>query len=135
MYKLQVKSRSRSELIEITGLVRDVLTKHPIKDGLCMVFVPHTTAGITINENADPDVKSDILLGLERMASQKEFRHVEGNSDAHLKASLMGSSQLVLVENGALVLGTWQGIYLAEFDGPRSRTIIIKLLANLREDN
>lgn len=128
MFKLQVKSQSRNELIDITGIVRDVLNQNPIENGLCMVFVPHTTAAVTINENADPDVKSDILLGLERIAAYKDYRHIEGNSDAHLKASLMGSSQLILIENGHLVLGTWQGIYLAEFDGPRTRNIIIKIL-------
>jgi secondary thiamine-phosphate synthase enzyme len=130
MYVLPVKTRSRNELIDITPLVLEALDQHPIRDGVCVVFIPHTTAAVTINENADPDVRVDILMGLERMANQRDYRHQEGNSDAHLKASLLGSSQLILIENGILVLGTWQGVYLAEFDGPRSRTVMIKILGH-----
>jgi secondary thiamine-phosphate synthase enzyme len=94
-----------------------------------MVFIPHTTAGVTINENADPDVKADIITGLRHMVPVDQgFKHGEGNSDAHIKASLLGSSVMVPVENGQLILGTWQGIFLAEFDGPRTRTVLIKLI-------
>ena len=95
-----------------------------------MVFITHTTAALTINENADPDVRADILMGLERLASHDDYRHDEGNSDAHLKASLLGFSLLIPIENGAMALGTWQGIYLAEFDGPRNRTVIVKFLGH-----
>jgi secondary thiamine-phosphate synthase enzyme len=128
MNVIHIKSQSRNQLIDITRMVGDVVQQHSVQDGICIVFVPHTTAGVTVNENADPDVQRDILLGLERMACHADYHHCEGNSDAHLKASLMGSSQLIPVENGSLVLGTWQGIYFAEFDGPRQRRVIVQIL-------
>jgi len=135
MYKTQVQSKTRHEMIDITGIVKDVLKQHPIKDGICILFVPHTTAALTINENADPDVQSDLLSGLERLAVHKDYLHVEGNSDAHLKSSLLGCSQIILVNQGELVLGTWQGIFLAEFDGPRNRSIIIKIIKDVSVDD
>jgi len=125
MYILSVKTSCRRELIDITSQIQAVLTQTALATGVCVVFIPHTTAAVTINENADPAVKSDILLGLERIAAQKDFRHREGNSDAHLSASLLGSSQMIPIQKGALVLGIWQGIYLAEFDGPRTRQVIL----------
>lgn len=128
MYTLPVRSQQRNELIDITALIRKVLQEQSFPDGLCVVFVPHTTAAVTINENADPDVRADLLMGLERLANHSDYRHCEGNSDAHLKTSLLGSSQVVLIENGQLVLGIWQGIYLAEFDGPRQRTVYLKFI-------
>lgn len=130
MYTLSVKTCCRNELIDITPRLREALQHFPIHDGICLVFIPHTTAAVTINENADPDVRTDLLMGLERIATQGDYLHQEGNSDAHLKASLLGSSQLIPVENGNLVLGTWQGVYLAEFDGPRIRNVMIKILGH-----
>lgn len=130
MIRRQVKTRSREELLDITGVVREALQASSRKEvSAVMVFIPHTTAGVTINENADPDVRTDIIAGLKRLVPYDQgFRHAEGNSDAHIKASLMGSSVMAPVENGQLALGTWQGIYLAEFDGPRTRTVIISTL-------
>lgn len=129
MIRRTVSSRTRNQFVEITDLVAQAVAESKVKDGICVVYVPHTTAGVTIQENADPDVVRDMLLWLERQVpkDQPGFRHAEGNSDSHIKASLMGSSATVFVENGRLVLGTWQGIYLCEFDGPRSRTVNIRI--------
>jgi secondary thiamine-phosphate synthase enzyme len=128
MYTLSLKT-PKEGLINITNLVNGLLKESNTKDGLCIIFVPHTTAGVTINENADPDVQSDLLFGLEKaFPDRKEFKHAEGNSSAHLKASVIGSSVTIIVENGALVLGIWQGIYFCEFDGPRTRKFIVKFL-------
>jgi secondary thiamine-phosphate synthase enzyme len=113
----------------ITETVKKTLEKSGIKEGLCVVFCPHTTAGITINENADPDVVRDVLLGLRKaLPDRAEFRHAEGNSAAHLKASYVGSSATVIVNGGRLLLGTWQGIYFCEFDGPRNRNFYVKVM-------
>jgi len=112
-------------MMDITSAVREAVAASSVKDGLCHVFVPHTTAGITINENADPDVVKDILAGLEALVPQLPYRHSEGNSRAHIKASLLGSSVSIPIENYRLFLGTWQGIYFAEFDGPRRRTVCV----------
>ncbi len=113
----------------ITRFAEKSLANSGVKEGICLVYCPHTTAGITINENADPDVVHDVLLGLSRaFPDRPEFRHAEGNSFAHLKASCVGSSATIPVENGRLVLGTWQGIYFCEFDGPRRRTFYVKIL-------
>ena len=114
---------------DMTSAVRDTIRKSGVNDGLCVVYCPHTTAGITINENADPDVIKDFLYGLDKAFPDRvEFRHAEGNSAAHLKASCIGSSVTLIVENGAPKLGTWQGVYFCEFDGPRERTCHIKLI-------
>jgi secondary thiamine-phosphate synthase enzyme len=116
-------------MVDITRFAREALAKSQVRDGLLVVFVPHTTAGVTINENADPDVQRDLLLGLSlAFPDRPEFRHSEGNSFAHLRATAVGSSVTVLVEDGALVLGTWQGIYFCEFDGPRSRKFYVKVV-------
>ena len=129
MESYAVETHSRDELVDITSLVQNAVRKSEYEDGLVYCFVPHTTAGITINENADPDVKRDILYKLEKEIPQQDgYHHAEGNSDAHLKASLMGFSLQVLFEKKQLVLGTWQGIYFCEFDGPRRRRVIIKVL-------
>jgi len=118
--RLSIRTHSRSELMDITGLVRDVVHKSKIENGVCYVFVPHTTAGITINENADPSVRQDILAELDKLVPwQGDYSHLEGNAAAHIKASLVGSSETIPVEKGDLVLGTWQGVFFAEFDGPR----------------
>lgn len=126
-YTLQTQSEG---FTNITGTVRSSLKKSGVTEGICVVFCPHTTAGITINENADPEVVHDLLLGLSRaFPDRAEFRHAEGNSTAHLKASYVGSSVTVMVEKGELVLGTWQGIYFGEFDGPRTRKFYVKIIS------
>lgn len=126
---LTVKSKSRTELIDITSRVQDTVKSAGIGNGLCMLYVPHTTAAVTINESADPSVKADILMILNRIVPwEAEYRHLEGNSPAHVKATLIGSSELISIENDRLMLGTWQGIFFCEFDGPRTRKVNIKLL-------
>ncbi|HUW23203.1 MAG TPA: secondary thiamine-phosphate synthase enzyme YjbQ [bacterium] len=126
--RLSIRTHSRSELMDITPLVRDIVHKSKIENGLCYVFVPHTTAGITINENADPSVRQDILMGLDKLVPwQGDYTHLEGNAAAHIKASLVGSSETIPIEKGDLVLGTWQGVFFAEFDGPRRREVWIKI--------
>ncbi|MCK4908528.1 MAG: secondary thiamine-phosphate synthase enzyme YjbQ [Planctomycetes bacterium] len=127
MITFSVKTKKQTELIDITGEVRSAIKKSGLKDGLVCVFVPHTTAAVTINENADPSVQSDILNELNKVIPLHDnYTHSEGNSAGHIKSTLTGCSQLLIVENGQLVLGTWQGIYFCEFDGPRSRQVHIK---------
>jgi len=129
MQRISVRTRSRTELIDITDKVQSAVDKSKVKDGLCIVFVPHTTAGITINENADPSVCKDILKGLNKVIPfDDNYSHTEGNAAAHIKASILGSSLNIIIENGQLQLGTWQGIYFAEFDGPRVREVWITLI-------
>jgi secondary thiamine-phosphate synthase enzyme len=124
-----VKTRAKDEFINITSMIRQELKDSGVRNGIVVVFVPHTTAGITINENADPDVVSDMLFAFRKVFPEsKEFKHFEGNSHAHIKASLMGSSVNLIIENGQLKLGTWQGVYFCEFDGPRDRKIYIKIM-------
>ena len=119
---INVKTRSRIEMVDITSSVQKEVSKSKTSEGLCLVYVPHTTAGITINEGADPAVCKDVMDKLnELVPANAGYRHMEGNADSHIKASLMGSSVHVMVENGHLVLGTWQKIFFCEFDGPRSR--------------
>jgi secondary thiamine-phosphate synthase enzyme len=131
--RFTVRTTTREEFVDITREVADFVTLMGVEDGAVLVFCPHTTAGITINEDADPDVCRDLVDGLARMAPcDAGWRHAEGNSDAHLKASLMGPSVLVPVETARMLLGTWQGIYLAEFDGPRTRTVDVTLLPGVR---
>lgn len=131
MHSISIQTHNRCELIDITSRINEIIVKENFRDGFLMVFVPHTTAAVTINENADPDVCHDILLTLEELIPhlRKGYRHGEGNSDAHVKASLIGSSETILVENGRLCLGTWQGIYFCEFDGPRTRMVNIKTMS------
>jgi secondary thiamine-phosphate synthase enzyme len=131
MHNISLQTHKRCELIDITSRINEIIAKENFRDGLLLVFVPHTTAAVTINENADPDVCHDILLTLEELIPhvRKDYRHGEGNSDAHVKASLFGSSETILVENGRLCLGTWQGIYFCEFDGPRTRMVNIKTVS------
>ena len=124
-YKLRADNQT---FYNITTKIIDAVSKSGVSNGICVAFCPHTTAGITINENSDPDVVHDMIVGLDKaFPDRSEFRHGEGNSTAHLKASAVGSSVTVIVENGRLVLGTWQGIYFCEFDPPRSRTIYVKV--------
>lgn len=127
--EIKVVTQSNSQMIDITAKVKEIVKDSGVQDGLCYVFIPHTTAGVTINENADPDVVTDILKETGKMVPWEDgYRHVEGNSAAHIKASMMGFSQVVFVENGRLVLGTWQGIYFCEFDGPRTRKALVKVV-------
>lgn len=129
--EISVKTHACEELIDITSEVQAAVSATGTKDGFAICFVPHTTAGITINENADPDVKRDLIYKLNKEIPQSDgYYHAEGNSDAHLKASLFGFSEHILIENGRLVLGTWQGIYFCEFDGPRTRRLKIKVIAS-----
>jgi len=130
MEKLTISTKGRQAFHDITEKVQDVVSSTGVEDGICFIFCPHTTAGLTLNENWDPSVQHDIGVGLDKISPQRpEYRHGEGNSPAHLKSSLMGASQFVFVENGKLVLGRWQGIYLAEFDGPRRRKVYVKVTA------
>ncbi len=126
--RLSLPTHSRSELIDITSQVEDIVKQSRVKEGTCRVFIPHTTAGIIINEGADPSVRRDILNQLDKMVPWSgDYQHREGNSPAHIKASLVGSSETVFIEDGRLVLGTWQSLYFCEFDGPRHRQVIVKV--------
>jgi len=127
--ELEVKTSSRTEFIDITDQVQKKIQKVGVSEGICYLFVPHTTAGITINENADPSVKADILMELNKLIPRDDpYTHLEGNAPAHVKASIIGSSETVFIKQGKLVLGTWQGIFLCEFDGPRTRKVLLKIL-------
>ena len=127
---LSVKTRERTELIDITSDINQLIQKSGTGQGLCMVYVPHTTAAVTINESADPSVKSDILMVLNQIIPWEEnYRHLEGNSPAHIKSTLVGSSELIAIENRRLILGTWQGIFFCEFDGPRTRKVDVRIVA------
>jgi len=130
MESLTVRSRQHAEFIDITDEIRSFVNSSGIKNGLLFVYVPHTTAGITINENADRSVVHDILADLERLFPQRQsyYRHMEGNSASHMKASMMGSGVTVMIEEGVLVLGTWQGIFFCEFDGPRTRKVHVRFI-------
>ena len=126
--ELNVRTESRAELHDITPEVQKVVREAGVQSGLCHLFVPHTTAGITVNENYDPSVRRDILHALASLVpSTGVYLHREGNADAHIKSSLMGHSASLMIENGKLVLGTWQGVFFAEFDGPRSRRVLLKI--------
>ncbi len=129
MKVLEIKTRRREELVDLTVEIQGIVAQSAVRDGLCVVFVPHTTAGVTLNENADPDVKTDVLAALRQaIPDGLPYRHSEGNSPAHAKASLVSSSVTVIVEEGRLQLGTWQGIQLCEFDGPRTRKVWVKIV-------
>ena len=127
--EISVKTSSRVELIDITHLVEKTVSESKVKSGLCTIYVPHTTAAVTINENADPSVRSDITKELNKIVPfDDNYSHLEGNAAAHIKASIIGPSETILVNGGSLVLGTWQGIYFCEFDGPRNRKVIMKII-------
>ena len=124
--EISIKSSKRNELIDVTAQIEKIVKESGAKEGICFVFCPHTTAAVTINENADPSVKEDLLAGLSRLVPEHgNYSHSEGNSDAHIKSSLIGASVLLPVKNGSLVLGAWQGIFFCEFDGPRSRKLMV----------
>jgi len=126
--RLIVATQQREQFVDVTAMVTEALRETGVQSGVATLFVPHTTAALTINENADPDVTADMLQGLSEIVPRRAsfYRHAEGNSDAHIKASLLGSSLQLMIEDGKLQLGTWQGVYLAEFDGPRERRLWVK---------
>lgn len=129
MKTINLNTSTRTELLEITSLVQNTIKEEGVEEGVCYLYVPHTTAGLTINENADPTVMRDILTSLNSLIPfDGDYRHLEGNSAAHIKASLMGFSLNLLIQKGKLVLGTWQGIFFCEFDGPRSRKLHIEII-------
>jgi len=129
MIKLSLNTSKRVEFVDITSMIQKSLEKEGVKNGGCIVHVPHTTAAVTINENADPDVVRDISHTLEKIVPENwNYHHSEGNSDAHIKSSMLGCSLYLIIENGSLQLGTWQGVYFCEFDGPRSRQVWIQFL-------
>jgi len=130
MKRFKIGTKSRDEMIDITSQVQAYVDETAVQTGVCVVYIPHTTAGITINENADPDVQHDIIEHLDQIIPWRAryFQHAEGNSAAHIKASLFGSSVNVIIENGRLALGTWQSVFFCEFDGPRTRNFLVKIL-------
>nr|CRH07521.1 Conserved protein of unknown function [Candidatus Magnetococcus massalia] len=129
MKRLSVQSRKAQEFIDVSHEVAAVVRESGIESGMCHLFVPHTTAGLTVNENCDPDVVRDMLVTLDRLVPvHGDYRHAEGNSHSHIKASMMGSHLAVPIDNGQLVLGTWQGIWFTEFDGPRSRGLVVQVM-------
>ena len=129
MEKVKVKTTSRADIIDITDKIQSVVSASQVKDGVCFIFCPHTTAGLTINENADPSVKTDILDTLNRLIPHNaNYIHAEGNADAHIKSFLFGVSLNIFIEDGKLALGTWQGIYFCEGDGPRTREVWVKII-------
>ena len=129
VYQFPVRTSSHTQMVDITAQVQKIVTESGVKDGICVVFVPHTTAAVTINENADPDVQTDFMKEINKIVPWEDnYRHMEGNSAAHLKASMMGFSETVLIDQGRLLLGTWQGIYFLEYDGARSRRVYVKIL-------
>ena len=131
LHEHKVRTTSRNEMVEVTEDLRKWVRRNKVFDGMLIVYVPHTTAAVTINENADPDVKRDMLAKLSELVPQREsyYRHAEGNSDSHVKSAMVGQSVTVLVEAGKLVLGRWQGVYFCEFDGPRNREMFVKAVA------
>lgn len=128
LIQMNIKTSKHTQMINITGTVQKAVTESGVKEGICTVFIPHTTAAVTINENADPDVVRDFTMEINKIVPWEDgYQHMEGNSAAHLKASMIGFSELVIIDEGRLVLGTWQGIYFCEFDGPRSRKLYLKI--------
>ena len=132
--QLQVQTHAKSELQDITSQAQQAVTDSGVQEGICQVFVPHTTAGLTLNENWDPDVRGDLVRALAVMVPDVPYHHGEGNSPAHLMSTLVGASETLLVSEGKLVLGSWQGLYLAEFDGPRRRRVLLSIAPSLAQD-
>nr|WP_287154174.1 secondary thiamine-phosphate synthase enzyme YjbQ [Candidatus Solincola tengchongensis] len=128
--EFEVSTGTRAQLVDITSRVREVVRGSGVREGICQVYIPHTTAGVTVNEAADPDVAADIIEHLERLVPRGRYRHREGNADAHIKASLVGFSAALPVFGGDLALGTWQGVFLCEFDGPRRRRVWVTVLGS-----
>ena len=129
VYQFPVRTSSHTQMIDITDQVQKIVTDSGVKEGICVIFVPHTTAAVTINENADPDVQTDFMKEISKIVPWEDgYRHMEGNSAAHLKSSMMGFSETVIIEQGRLLLGTWQGVYFLEYDGARNRRVYVKIL-------
>ena len=129
MVEFSVRTTRHSEIVDITEQVEEIIEASGVKDGICIVYIPHTTAAVTINENADPSVKTDILNYLNKIVPWNgNYTHMEGNAAAHIKASIIGSDRAIIIKNGRLVLGTWQGVYFCEFDGPRSRRVFVEII-------
>ena len=125
---LQVKTSAHTQMLDITRQIQEEVTASGVKSGICTIFIPHTTAAVTINENADPDVVRDFTMEINKIVPWEDgYHHMEGNSAAHLKSSMIGFSEQVIIEDGRLVLGVWQGIYFCEYDGPRTRKVIVKI--------
>lgn len=132
LYHFKVKTGQHTQMLDITKDIEDIVWKSGVESGVVFVYIPHTTAAVTINENADPDVVRDFTKEIDKIVPWEDnYRHMEGNSAAHLKASMMGFSEMLIIEKGKLLLGTWQGVYFLEYDGPRTRTVYVKIL----EDN
>ncbi len=128
LFEISVRTNSKTELISITDKIEDIVRKSKVKNGVCLVYVPHTTAAITINEDADPAVKADILKELNKIIPFSDnYSHMEGNSAAHIKSTIVGMEKNIIIKDGKLLLGTWQGIFFCEFDGPRNRKVYIKI--------
>lgn len=129
LIKLSVNTSKHTQMLDITDIIRKAVSDSGVKDGICTVFIPHTTAAVTINENADPDVVRDFTMEIDKIVPWEDgYYHMEGNSAAHLKSSMIGFSEQVIIDDGRLVLGTWQGIYFCEFDGPRHRKVYVKII-------
>jgi secondary thiamine-phosphate synthase enzyme len=129
MKVLNISTKKRNEFVDITSEIEKLVEEENVEEGICIIFCPHTTAGLTINENADPSVKKDVISHLEKMVPyDKNYSHIEGNADSHIKSSLLGSSLNLIIHQKKLVLGTWQGIYFCEFDGPRTRKVYVKII-------
>ena len=129
VYQFPVRTSSHTQMIDITDQVQKIVTDSGVKEGICVIFVPHTTAAVTINGNADPDVQTDFMKEINKIVPWEDgYRHMEGNSAAHLKSSMMGFSETVIIEQGRLLLGTWQGVYFLEYDGARNRRVYVKIL-------
>ena len=136
LIKLDVHTSKHPQMVDITHLIRKAVADSVVSDGICTVFIPHTTAAVTINENADPDVVRDFTTEIDKIVPWEDgYHHMEGNSAAHLKASMIGFSEQIIVDGGKLVLGTWQGIYFCEFDGPRRRNVYVKVMGSSSEES
>ena len=129
LIQMNIRTSKHTQMINITETVQKAVTESGVKEGICIVFIPHTTAAVTINENADPDVVRDFTMEINKIVPWEDgYQHMEGNSAAHLKASMIGFSEQIIIDDGRLVLGTWQGVYFCEFDGPRSRKLYLKIM-------
>ena len=129
VYQFPVRTSSHTQMVDITRQVQKIVTDSGVQEGICVIFVPHTTAAVTINENADPDVQTDFMKEINKIVPWEDgYRHMEGNSAAHLKSSMMGFSETVIIDQGRLLLGTWQGIYFLEYDGARNRRVYVKVM-------
>jgi len=127
--QFNIKTTSRTQMVDITAQIKDIVLKSKFESGIVVIHIPHTTAAVTINENADPDVQIDMTRFMDELIPNKTwFKHMEGNSDSHIKSSLFGCDQTIIIENGKMALGTWQGIYFCEFDGPRTRKVFVKVM-------